>query len=92
MVVKIIIQHILVKYEPEVLLRETPFFHSGEENASMPQKTLWSGVLAFSIMLVAGCLTVSKPTARSAVIAFSEATSCLFQYDVAQHTVKIASR
>ncbi|WP_179194643.1 hypothetical protein [Acetobacter persici] len=62
------------------------------ETELMRRKTLWSGLIAGVLVLLLGGALVPAHNTQAALFALSDATSCLFQYDVTQQTQEIASR
>ncbi|WP_156480342.1 hypothetical protein [Acetobacter tropicalis] len=58
----------------------------------MLKTALWPGIVLVSFLLVASGLVASQPDAKSAMLSLSQATSCLFQYDVVQTTFETAAR
>lgn len=58
----------------------------------MLRKILWPAVTASALLAVTGAVFLSPQSTQTVLHAFSDSTACLFQYDVTQPTLEVASR
>ncbi|GBQ83213.1 hypothetical protein AA14337_2535 [Acetobacter malorum DSM 14337] len=58
----------------------------------MLRKTLWPALAVGALLAVTGAVFLPPQSTQTVLYAFSDATACLFQYDVTQPTLEVASR